>query len=317
MTWSKVGDELHSHPKAVEADLEAMGLWVLALSHCGAYLTDGHVKRSAALRIAGDPARLDRLAGDLVRVGLWEPHPSGDGWQIHDYLEFNPSREEVLAARQTLSEKRAEAGRRGAEKRWQRDSKPMANPRLPDGNAMATDGPVPSRSRPDPGPAPPPPVPDRDPSLRSGGAPAALPGLEVKEPNEGKRAKAKGSRIAADWKPPEELVQWAAELGVDAIAVAPSFVDHFRAKAGENALKLDWDAAFRNWVREEIRRGTAPALQRRLSAAPPEPAPFTPQEVVRRLAREAIEAQQKSITPLTIGGPQPTATGRPVPEDEP
>src|SRR5580698_11089725 len=32
MTWAKVCDTLHSHPKVLDAGLEAMGLWLRALS---------------------------------------------------------------------------------------------------------------------------------------------------------------------------------------------------------------------------------------------------------------------------------------------
>jgi hypothetical protein len=99
VSWAKLDDTLHAHPKATDAGLEAMGLWVLTLSHCGAYLTDGHVRRPIALRTAGSAEVLERLAANLVRVGLWELHPGGDGWQVHDYLEFNPSRLEVRAQR--------------------------------------------------------------------------------------------------------------------------------------------------------------------------------------------------------------------------
>jgi hypothetical protein len=112
VSWAKLCDTLHGHPKAAAAGLEAMGIWALALSHCGAYLTDGHITRATALRIAGTPEVLERLAATLVRVGLWES--SGDGWQFHDYLAYNPSRAEVHAEREA---KRA-AGHRGAAKRW-------------------------------------------------------------------------------------------------------------------------------------------------------------------------------------------------------
>ena len=98
MTWAKICDTLHGHPKAADAGLEAMGLWALALSHCAAYSTNGRVKRTAAARLAGDEATLDRLAAKLVDAGLWEVAPDG-GWLVHDYLEYNPSREAVLAER--------------------------------------------------------------------------------------------------------------------------------------------------------------------------------------------------------------------------
>ena len=114
MSWSRIDDTLHGHPKVLDADLEAMGLWVLTLSHCAAYLTDGHVKRAAAVRLAGSIDRLEGVASRLVVAGLWEVHPSGDGWQVHDYLDYNPTREQVIGER----ERQREGGRRGAAKRW-------------------------------------------------------------------------------------------------------------------------------------------------------------------------------------------------------
>lgn len=137
MSWTKVCDSLHGHPKAMDAGLEAMGLWVLALSHCGAYLTNGHVKRSAAARLAGE--RLEVLAAILVRVGLWELHPSGDGWQVHDYLGFNPSRDQVLADREkgkrraaASYEKRSSGEERPKDQRSAPESSVSLHPTRPD-----------------------------------------------------------------------------------------------------------------------------------------------------------------------------------------
>jgi hypothetical protein len=82
-----------------------------------------------------------------VAADLWEVLP--DGWGIHDWEAYQPTREQVEAKRDSVSAKRAEAGRKGAESRWgngkngKRDGKPMAN-------AWQTDGPVPSRPVPTP-----------------------------------------------------------------------------------------------------------------------------------------------------------------------
>lgn len=48
MVWQRLDDRLHSHPKAAEAGLEAIGLWALSLSHVGDHRTDGHVSRAVA-----------------------------------------------------------------------------------------------------------------------------------------------------------------------------------------------------------------------------------------------------------------------------
>jgi hypothetical protein len=106
MPWVKLDDGLHGHPKAAKAGLEALGLHMLALTHCSAYLTDGRV--SAEFVIGKALKRSEALAGRLVDAGLWELNC--DGWVIHDYLIYNPSREKVLAKRAAESERKA-AGR--------------------------------------------------------------------------------------------------------------------------------------------------------------------------------------------------------------
>jgi hypothetical protein len=161
MTWSKVCDSLHGHPKAMDAGLEAMGLWVLALSYCGAYLTDGHVKRSAAARLAG--GRLDDLADALVRVGLWELHPTGDGWQIHDYLDFNPDGE-------TVRRDREQGRKRAAASHQRRKSSGEDTAKTTRSNGEAS----PVLQRPDPDPDPDP-VPDPNPAPPAPSAAAPVP----------------------------------------------------------------------------------------------------------------------------------------------
>ena len=105
MAWAKVCDTLHSHPKARRAGLPALGLHLLALSYCGAYLTDGFVDQPwLDERLRG---RERRLPGQLVDAGLWEP--AEGGFLVHDFLDLNPSREEIERRRRD----RADAGRKG------------------------------------------------------------------------------------------------------------------------------------------------------------------------------------------------------------
>jgi hypothetical protein len=60
--------------------------------------------------LAGRP--VDNLIDELVRAGLWDRDDKG--YVIHDYLEYNPSKAQVLAVREAKSE----AGKRGAATRW-------------------------------------------------------------------------------------------------------------------------------------------------------------------------------------------------------
>jgi hypothetical protein len=114
MVWVKIDDHFHAHPKvaALEPDLmgEAVCLHALALSWCGDALTDGLIPKGQPARLRGRP--VENVIAELLRVGLWER--SGDGYQIHDYLDYNFSKAQVGAA----SRARSAGGRRGAEARW-------------------------------------------------------------------------------------------------------------------------------------------------------------------------------------------------------
>ncbi len=93
MTWFKVDDGLHSHPKAIAAGDAALGTWVRLGSWCSKHSTDGKVPRLVAETMAR-PAQLRRL----LDVGLLESHP--EGYLIHDFLVYNPSREKIVKARE-------------------------------------------------------------------------------------------------------------------------------------------------------------------------------------------------------------------------
>ncbi len=94
MSWAKVDDKLHAHLKAVRAG-EAMALWVLALSWCVAYLTDGELPEEQPSRLIG--RRGPRMAAKLVEVGLWEK--SEFGYRFHDWFDYQPARASVEAKR--------------------------------------------------------------------------------------------------------------------------------------------------------------------------------------------------------------------------
>lgn len=94
MPWFKIDDGFWSHPKVIELSDPAVALWVRAGSYCAGHLTDGLVRRST-LRMLG----ADRDAAiELVLAGLWDE--TGDGWSFHDWDEYQPTREQVLAERE-------------------------------------------------------------------------------------------------------------------------------------------------------------------------------------------------------------------------
>jgi len=63
----------------------------------------------------------------------------------------------------------------------------------------------------------------------------------------------RGSRLANNWVLPEEWKAWADKErpDLDAKQVFEQFRDYWCAKAGKDAIKLDWQATWRNWVRNQ------------------------------------------------------------------
>jgi hypothetical protein len=63
----------------------------------------------------------------------------------------------------------------------------------------------------------------------------------------------KGSRLPADWTLPDDWREWGRvtrpDLDID--LTAERFRDFWHAKAGKDGVKLDWQATWRNWVRNE------------------------------------------------------------------
>lgn len=104
MTWFKVDDGLHSHPKAMASSLAALGLWALAGSWSGKHLTDGFIPDHAIPSLSRGQ---DALARELVAAGLWTRVRGG--YRFHDWHERNPSKEKVESDRA----KKAAAGRAG------------------------------------------------------------------------------------------------------------------------------------------------------------------------------------------------------------
>lgn len=72
------------------------------------------------------------------------------------------------------------------------------------------------------------------------------------------QARSRGSRLPQNWQLPDDWRTWAQgeRPDLDVPRVAAQFADHWRAKPGKDGRKADWQATWRNWVRNE--RGTGP-----------------------------------------------------------
>lgn len=93
MSWFKVDDGFLTHPKVYGIKSGPLALWLRAGCWCAGELTDGHIPKRALRGLEAKPAHIQ----ELVDRGLWET--AEDGFQFHDWLDFQPSREQVLKTR--------------------------------------------------------------------------------------------------------------------------------------------------------------------------------------------------------------------------
>ncbi len=98
MAWFKLDDQIAFDGKVVEAGNEAFGAWCRAGAWSSAHLTEGFIPDHVAKTIA--PPRVWRKLAEArggKNSGLVER--SDGGWTIHDFLQWNPSAEEVRQTR--------------------------------------------------------------------------------------------------------------------------------------------------------------------------------------------------------------------------
>ncbi len=120
VTYLLLEGEFAENKKIQALSDKAFRLHVAALCLTARNLKDGAISE-IDLRILGanvDLERPKRVVNALVTAGLWETN--GHGWKIHDYLEHNPSRADILR-------KRALTRRRNLKWKAKKDASPDAS----------------------------------------------------------------------------------------------------------------------------------------------------------------------------------------------
>lgn len=87
MPYLNLDDNFADHPKVEELTDGAFRLHVAALCHCAKHTTDGLVRDHKVSRLT--PGYKRSHVDELVLGGLWRPHD--EGYEIHDYLDWNKS----------------------------------------------------------------------------------------------------------------------------------------------------------------------------------------------------------------------------------
>lgn len=126
MAWVRLDDSFAQHPKVMAAGPLALAMQVAGLCYCNRNLTDGFIPWAVARTLLSwemlgpdqeryrisvtDDTHTEEIDSDyvikrLVETGLWEEVPGG--YQIHDYLQYQPSKAKVMAERAAAQERMA------------------------------------------------------------------------------------------------------------------------------------------------------------------------------------------------------------------
>lgn len=96
MSWAKFDDGWWSHEKILAVGNAGAGAHARAIDYCCQHLTDGKLPTGALVLIHGSPTA--KSIDELLQAKLYDRHEDGSIW-VHDFLDYNPSRESVLAKR--------------------------------------------------------------------------------------------------------------------------------------------------------------------------------------------------------------------------
>lgn len=174
MTWVKTDDQKPINRKVAALSDAAYRLDDEAMCWASRNLTDGCIGAEDLPNISR--RAIPKYVDELVTRRRWHratdprcpspycPEPGPDGWVIHDYLDYNPTRQEVLRDRHQKAERQARwrATRRGSNASTEGSTRASPTPsRNAGGDAPVTPAPYPPRPAPKEG---------------GGGAPAASAG---------------------------------------------------------------------------------------------------------------------------------------------
>ena len=102
MPWVRIDENAMDHPKIGGLPDGAFRLWVQGLAYCQKFLTDGLVN---AVAVKGLRSYSPQRRAALVTAGLWD-EADGGSVTVHDFLDWNDSRAEVIRAREDARERR-------------------------------------------------------------------------------------------------------------------------------------------------------------------------------------------------------------------
>lgn len=226
MTWGKHEDGFHDHRKVIGTSLAALGLLSVCRSWALRHRTDGSLPfatmRAFVLSRGGSEGDAVALTNELVTAGLFDALEAegGDGYRIHDFLHYNPSKRQLDKQRKDARDRMRNVRKRSPNVHAN-ESGTEANSPEPSNSNSSSESP-------------------------SASSPEAVNGTK----------KARTVARAREGRIPEALPEGEREAfakhapGYDLEAQFAQFADHHHSRG--TVLK-DWRAAFRNWLRNALK----------------------------------------------------------------
>jgi hypothetical protein len=106
--WVNLDDQFPSHPKVAGLSDAAFRLHVSGICYSNRYLTDGLLDATVVPQLVPNYRR--KTLAELVDRAMWLPLLDGAAYTIHDFLQWNRSRQQVQQYSQQQSDR--------AKKRW-------------------------------------------------------------------------------------------------------------------------------------------------------------------------------------------------------
>jgi hypothetical protein len=106
--WVNLDDKFTEHPKVDSLSDAAFRLHVAGICYCNRLRTDGLISYDRIARLV--PRFHKKALDELLTKGIWYDRFQIQVYEIHDYLQWNDSRDEIDAFR--------EKQRQNAKRRW-------------------------------------------------------------------------------------------------------------------------------------------------------------------------------------------------------
>ncbi len=262
MPWVKLDDRFPSHRKIALLSDRAFRLHVSAICWCSQNLTDGRIS-DRELTLVAHVRGLKATAKQLEEAGLWDR--TEDGWVIHDFLEYNPSREQALAERKKNAARQERFRQKrngkplppdGSDAPGTHDGDTTEARRRHDGDTTATGKRHEAEAEPQvngfrngvTNGAPSRPVPTRTPDMADVGGDSWGSTDRATEPDGPTPIEIDGFQLT------DAMRRWALATfgpGLDIDHATAQFVSHYRSTG---TRRKSWPDAWQKWIRDDAKR---------------------------------------------------------------